>query len=298
MSFSKLKMVLAVSVLGMAAFSTPAFAQVTTDDRDSQKFLEHIRNDARDFRNDEIEPHYEDQIEHHETQVEHYEREIKRLNSMIESLGYWKSTDNSDPLKEENPSELAFDDVGRSTEARTAVQTAGNGTDPDEIGIVFTAFSGDASGGITGLGGGAPDEFRETLGLHKPTDLYPGENNVFASNLARKYSSVYLANSVAGESHKGRQGRLEVYTNLLTRAKAAGNLREELRVQNAILLENGRNLALLIDLQTAQLNAQTVELTNATVVSQLPREMFGGNDGGLQGALEGAAFQTLINAIN
>jgi len=300
MSILKLKAALAVTIIGVVGLSSPAFAQVTTDDRDAQGLLEQIRDinreirdtndeiktlqeNARDFRNDETKPHYE--------------REVKRLNSMIESLGYWKSADNSDPTKEDNPSEVAFDDLETSIDARTAVQTAGDGTDSNKVGIVFTAYSGadgNLGGGI-GAGGTAPnpDQFREALGLHKPEVLYPGDNNVLASNLARQYSSVYLANSVAGESHKGREARLEVYTNLLTRAKAAGNLREELRVQNAILLENGRNLALLIDLQTAQLNAQTVEMTNATIESQLPREMFGGNDSGLQGALEGGEKSTV-----
>lgn len=301
MSILKLKKVLATTIMGLATISAPAFAQVTTDDRDAQGLLEQIRdtnredrdynkdirNEARKFRDDHIEKHYEEQIKHHE-------RQLKRLNAMIDSFGYWKIDGDKlkdDPKIEGEAKKDAFDILADSTKARDAVHAAGEGKSP-EFGIIFDGFNKDGLGG-TNFGASYPAKFRKALGLQAPSEIYGNDSGSHGENLTRLYSSLYMASTVANEAHNGRKERLKVYSDLLTKAKATDDLQTELRVQNAILLENGRNLALLIDLQTAQLNAETAQLASLARSKNVPESMFGASTD-----LGADVFEGLVSSLN
>jgi len=283
----KLKGAVAILAIGFAAFSTPAFAQVTTDDVDAQAYLERIHNNDIKFRDEKTEPHYKDQIKH-------YEAELKRLNALIDSYGYMKRTTSGGETnfaEEDQPHKEAFDALDISKAGRTAVAEATKGKS-EEFGIQIDGFDDDGVLG-TGLGAsGAPAKFRKAIGLQTPKKLYPADNSTFAANLHRLYSSLYVANTVAGEANKSRDKRYEVYDVLFEQAEKSKDLQTELRIQNAILIENGRNLALLIDLQTAQLNSQTAEMTASAVAAQRSEEMFGGGS-----SLGSSASSELLQAL-
>jgi len=302
MSILKLKTALAVTVIGVFSLSAPAFAQVTTDDVDAQRLLEQIRdyneeirdiNDEIKITSDEIKTLQENAKEFRDkTTKPHYEREIKKLNAMIDTFGYWQSKDTEDPVKEPELFKKAFDTITMSDDARKSILAAGEGKS-NEFGIMFDGFDGDGLGG-TNLGASTVAKFRKALGLQAPKEIYPTKNaGSHRENLTRMYSSLYLANTVANEAHNGRVQRLEIYDELIEQAKTTDDLQAELRLQNAILLENGRNLALLIDLQTAQLNAQTVDIASTARSKNIPESMFGNST-----ALGKAAFDTLVNSLN
>lgn len=295
MSVSKLKIALVTTVIGFVGFASPAYAQISVEDRDSNDLLEQIRDqdeeeyeDAKEFRDNDITDHYE-------SQIEHYDREIKRLNAMIAALGY-HSVDGEDDPAEKDGTEEPFDALEPTGDARTAVQAAADG-DSTEFGIMIDGFEEGLldSVGLGGLGGGdGPSAFRAEFGLAAPDKLYP-ENEQLAKGVQRTYSSLYFAQTVAGEANKGRTERLEAYDNLLELAKSSKDLQTALRVQNAILLENGRNLALLIDLQTAALNATSVEVNQVASSTNETESMFGAGSGSILGD---AALLALVEAVN
>lgn len=285
MSNYKFKSLLVASVISCTGFADQAYGQISVEDRDAGVLLEDIRDDARDayeatdnFRDEDVRPHYE-------SQIEHYDREIARLNAMIQSLGYYSVDGESDPSKRAGR-EAIFTPLDQTTNARVAVQAAAEG-ESTEFGIVIDGFDG--GGGISG--GSGPSAFRTEFGLGAPSTIYE-DNEQSQKNLTRKYSSLYFANTVAGESNIGREGRLKVYNDLLEEAKSAEDLQATMRIQNAILLENGRNLALLIDLQTAQLNSQTVTMMESATNANAPGYMFGAG-----ASLGDAVFAGIVEAI-
>jgi len=295
MSVSKFKTLLVAGVIGCSGIASQAYAQIAVDDRDAGVFLERIEENTKKeyeaadkFRKDNTTDHYK-------SQIEHYDREIARLNAVIESLGYY-SVDGEDDPTEVDPSDAVFEALDESTAARQAVQAAAVG-ESSEFGIMIEGFNESLVEGVVPDGlvsGDGPEDFLQEFGLTAPNVIYSG-NEQSQKNLSRKYSSLYFANTVAGESNVGREQRLQVYDQLITQASDAGDLQEAIRVQNAILLENGRNLALLIDLQTAQLNSQTVNMMESTADANAPGYMFGAGSGS---ELGDAAFAALIEAIN
>ena len=58
------------------------------------------------------------------------------------------------------------------------------------------------------------------------------------------------------------------------------SMKGALEVNNALLLENGRNLALLIELQTAQLAAEGVSLKEKAQLQQNTASVFGSTGDG------------------
>lgn len=302
MSVSKLKIALITTVVGFAGFSSPAYAQITVEDRDANALLEQIRDqdkeeykDVKGFRDKEITDHYK-------SQIEHYDREIARLNATITSLGYYSVNDKDAPQEKEGL-KTPFEKLKPTKAARTAVQDATEGKS-SEFGIMIDGFQatlsegggiGGAIGGLTGGGGGpGARAFRKEYGLAAPEKLYP-ENEQLAKGVQRMYSSLYFAQTVAGEANKGRKERLKAYDDLLELAQDSKDLQTALRVQNAILLENGRNLALLIDLQTASLNAESMSVNQAASASNGTESMFGAGSGSVLGD---AALLALVEAVN
>jgi len=66
-----------------------------------------------------------------------------------------------------------------------------------------------------------------------------------------------------------------------------------MEINNALLIENGRNLALLINLQTAALNAQSVDLRDKAHAEQRLKSTFG-ESGGVDSALTGLLTQVVF----
>jgi len=295
MSISKFKTLLVASVIGCSGFAGQAYAQIAVDDRDAGVFLERIEENTKKEHEAADKFRKDNTTDHYKSQIEHYDREIERLNALITSLGYYSVE--GDELKEKKGSDTAFENLNTSTDSRTAVQNAAEGKSK-EFGIMLDGFDSTFVEKIPVLGGlvsgSGPVAFRKEFGLTAPDVIYAG-NEQSQKSLSRKYSSLYFANTVAGESNVGRKERLKVYDDLITRAKEAGDIQEAIRVQNAILLENGRNLALLIDLQTAQLNSQTVNMMDSTADANAPAYMFGT---GSRSILGDRAFAELIKAIN
>ena len=87
--------------------------------------------------------------------------------------------------------------------------------------------------------------------------------------------TLYAVDSMTGETRVAREERLRVYDELANKASSAQDMKASLEVNNALLLENGRNLALLIELQTTQLAADGVLLREKAKGRQKVAALFG-----------------------
>jgi len=298
MSVSKFKTLLVASVIGCSGFASQSYAQISVEDRDAGVLLERIEENTKKENEAADKFRKEDTSEHYKSQIEHYDREIERLNALITSLGYFSVDGENDPEEVTKDNEILSMVLEKSDGARDAVQEAAEGKST-QFGISVGEFNGSGLGaGFTdGLGDGSaagPADFLAEFGLSSPDALYE-ENPQSQKSLARKYNSLYLANTVAGEANLGRTTRLEVYDELITKALEAKDVQTAMRVQNAILLENGKNLALLIDLETANLNAQSISILESVERDNAPGYLFGVGSGSFLGD---AAFLALVEAVN
>ena len=94
------------------------------------------------------------------------------------------------------------------------------------------------------------------------------------------HQTLYAVDSITGETRLAREDRLKVYTELAEMSAQAVDMKGALEVNNALLLENGRNLALLIELQTAQLAAESVHLRDKSQSRQNTASIFGSTGDG------------------
>lgn len=137
----------------------------------------------------------------------------------------------------------------------------------------------DANGSNYGLSampatGGNIDTYLQRYAFLKPVELHP--TNMAAQNhITDIQKALYYSESMVGEADAARQARYDVYQELATKAKSTDDAQAALEVNNALLVENGRNLALLIHLQTAQLNSDSAFLRDMMQERQMTSGLFG-----------------------
>ena len=132
------------------------------------------------------------------------------------------------------------------------------------------------------------DGYREEYALLSADALYKS-NGAMQRHIDQLHQSIFLAEAMAGETALTRDQRLELYEKLQEQAAAAKDVNESMEVANAIMLENGRNLALLIDLETIRLNAEASSYRQAAQDAQQNARFFG--------ASEDSLVDTLFTAV-
>lgn len=108
----------------------------------------------------------------------------------------------------------------------------------------------------------------------KPAGLYTDE----AAQKAYKASldAAYVVDSTTHSMQKASEERFRIYEDIMANKGASSDQKSELEIMNALLVENGRNLATLIDLQTAALAADGAQLRKYLDQQQAVSSMFGG----------------------
>jgi len=245
MKISYFKLFLAASLMlfGSMISIAPAEAQVLVRDVNTRSAVRsadsnitgavNSGNTARnDFETQTIAPHYE-------TEIEKYDAQIARLEHLIHSLSY------HDPAAEpggvpERDADLYTAMAETNTERQNLI---GLSNDESSFGIELSSAE---QSNIT--------DFLKRYGFFPGDELYPG--NVVLQNLTNDtQSALYYADTLSRDANNSHATRFSVYEDLASRAQNTQDLRAAIEVNNALLIENGRNLALLIQLQTAQLNA-------------------------------------------
>lgn len=240
------------------ATTLPAQAQIIVRDNDVESAVE----DAEEGIVEAINDRHQDRNDFEEgATTEYYEDAIERLNAVIDSLSH---------VAEEERDATIFESIDAQTDARAAVLqiSEGNGTN---FGLASLAETG-----------GSIDTYLQRYGYLKPTEIYPSdESKGLRHQLIDEQKALYYADALVGEVDAARQARYDVYEDLLAKARASQDAHEALDINNALLIENGRNLALLIHLQTAQLSTNTAQLRNKTRERESTSNIFGlrGDDG-------------------
>ena len=226
--------------IGLIAMPTTAHAQIPVTDVAS------IGQDAANFL--QTAAHYGSQVAHYAEQIQKYEQQITQLQQEYDSITGIKFSDILNKSNLMNTSRLAL----------------GN------------AFSGTS----TQFGLGVPDtyttemnEYNARYSLLAPEELYP-DNPTMQQQVRELQKTLYAVDAAVGEATANREQRLEIYSDLATKAASATDMKSALEVNNALLLENGRNLALLIELQSAQLSAESAQLRDQAKGKQVISSLF------------------------
>ena len=263
----------ALSAVFLLAFSPVALAQIGVKDVDVKRLLEYIKEINDDIKEEavKIDGRLEtsNKFEQDDTKP-HYKAEIARLNAQLESLGYHtvNSSDVSAPITRAD-----YTWLDSSTAGREAIKTLPRSDHQDQAYSLASINSATVRVGGQCVAATPLAKYLCEYGLAPATDMYP-KNPDLERSMTNLYSALYLADTTVGLVDQARPDRDAVYEQLMTEAHSAADLREVMEVQNAILLENGRNLALLINLQTAQLNSDAAQLRKNARQSQIKRETF------------------------
>ena len=234
--------------LGIGMFTLPstAYAQFSVVDVAAlkQRALEELKTKA----------HFGSQIAHYAEQIKKYEEQISQLEKEFDSI-----------------TGIKFSNIRES-----GIQGE------DQRIRLWHALEG--KGETFGLG--LPDKqtkpmlkYHQTYRFLQPEELHP-ENEELQRQVRELHKTLYALDSVTGETTLGKKQRLEVYTELAEKSAAAVDIKGSLEVNNALLLENGRNLALLIELQTVQLAAESVNLREKAHSQQSVASVFGATGDG------------------
>lgn len=199
---------------------------------------------------------------HYGTQISHYAEQIKKYEQQIQELE--RSYNAITGIKFENILDLGIH--GQAARIRLGNVTEGTAE-------------------VFGLGlPETPTEdmtrYHRTYRLLQPEELYP-DNLELQRQTRDLHQTLFVVDGVTGATNKGRKERLEVYAGLAEMSAQAVDTKGALEVNNALLLENGRNLALLIELQTAQLAAESVKLKEKVQSQQSVASVFGAAGQGL-----------------
>lgn len=240
MKISKTLKTAASSVILAASFmSVPTVAQAGIPVFDVAAVTELIKNESRHL----------DKLTHYAEQIAKYEQQINQLQREYDSITGIKFSDILDPGIQ-----------GQAQRVRLKHAIEGTGTTfglglPDSPTTEMTNYY---------------KEYR----LLKPEELHP--DSVELQREARLLQqTLYAVDAATGETAQAREERLNIYKELADKSAAATDMKASLEVNNALLLENGRNLALLIELQTAQLAASGVELRQKARGQQTVAGLFG-----------------------
>ena len=241
--------------LACVATTLPAQAQIIVRDNDVEDAVISAEEEIVAAINDR---HAERKAFEEDFTDDYYEDAIERLNAVIDSLSI---------VAEEERDATLFEgvDAEDQTLSRTAILAVSEG-----LGTTFGLAS------LPDTDVDNMDAYLSRYGYLKPTEIYPeGTNLGLRNQLIDEQKALYYADALVGEIDSARQTRYDVYESLLLKAKNSDDVHEALDINNALLIENGRNLALLIHLQAAQLNTNTAQLRNKTRDREATANIFG-----------------------
>jgi len=245
MIFKKVLSLGAILLMGWV-YVPSANAQILTRDKDVEKIVEDIleetenANEARTkFEDDKTDKYYKDAIE--------------RLDSLIDALSN-------------------IDSEARDPEIFSALTNQS----PVREKILAVSAGAGTTYGLNSLPDGSAnvEAYLKRYGYLTPDQLYP-DNVAFNNQLSDEHKALYYSDAIIGEVDASRQARYDAYENLIVKASQSDDAHEALDINNALLIENGRNLALLIKLQTAQLSADTALLREQTRSRESTSNIFG-----------------------
>lgn len=240
MTISKtLKSIASSFALGIGLLSLPTAAHAQIPTLDVAAITELLKNEGRHL----------DKLAHYAEQIQKYEQQISQLQREYDSITGIKFSDILDPGTQ-----------GAVQRIRLKHAIEGTGT---TFGLGLpTTFTPEMQ------------DYNKKNRLFTPEELHP--DNIELQEQAREEQQVLFAlDSITGETRVAREERLRVYDELADKARSAQDMKASLEVNNALLLENGRNLALLIELQTAQLASDSVYLRDKTKSRQKVASIFG-----------------------
>ena len=233
--------------IGLCGLAGSAHAQIAVIDWRA------IIQDAQNFA--KTQTHYGSQISHYAEQIKKYEEQISQLEREYDSITGIKFSQ-------------LFDLDVHGAASRV---------------LLTNAIEGRAKKfGIVGLPDTPTEEMRDyhkTYRLIQPEDLHP-DNEELQKQVRELHEAVFLADSFTAIASEARKDRESTYDELAELSAQAVDMKGALEVNNALLLENGRNLALLIDLQTAQLAAESVNLRDKAQSRQNIASVFGSTGDG------------------
>lgn len=255
MNFNKnMKTLLVIGGLSLVTLATAFSAQAQIIVRDN-----HVEDAIDDFKDNLLEQDRE--IDQNRTDFEtdftqkYYEDAVERLDKIIDALSHV-----------DDPAETRDDEIFTNLDSQ----------DEAREDILALSIGDGTKFGLAGLpeGGGNIDTYLQRYGYLKPDELYP-DNAAQRNELIDEQKALYYADALIGEVDAARQARYDAYEQLAEKAKATEDVHKALDINNALLIENGRNLALLIHLQTAQLNNQSAQLRNNTRGRETVSNIFG-----------------------
>ena len=227
--------------IGLIAMPTTAHAQIPVTDVAS------IGQDAANFV--QTAAHYGSQVAHYANQIQKFEQQITQLQREYDSITGIKFSDILDPGTQ-----------GAVQRIRLKHAIEGTGT-TFGLGLPSTFTT-------------QMVDYNKANRLITPEELYP-DNIELREQTRELQQTLYAVDSMTGETRVAREERLRVYDELANKASSAQDMKASLEVNNALLLENGRNLALLIELQTTQLAADGVLLREKAKGRQKVAALFG-----------------------
>lgn len=295
-----LKTVMAAGTALMAMVALPQAAHAQVGVFDSRALDELIEIKDNTFATQEDTDKIQDF--HLDKTAKHYDAEIARLDAMIQMMSHRKV----------NSSGGIVDDAGGANDKRSDIfdklaTSNGKRQDIREIagkraadhGLIVGQSGGFSLGNLVGnlLGGGSsvPAEMKDyykTYGLIDPALIHKG-NDTQTLNLLQMHSAMFISDELVQNVAKEADNRHKVYEDLLVLAKQSKDIKTSLEVNNALLIENGRNLATLIDMQTIALNAQSAEMRMGAQQRQQTADLLGVEN---QGAVN-TAVTTLTNSV-
>jgi len=195
-------------------------AEVNTQGQAVKSAVDSSDTNRTNFETDEMAIYYDDAVE--------------RLDKVINSLSHIDNdTKDSDLYSAMDTSNTGREKINDLTE------------DTSDFGIKLT------SAAETEMA-----NYIKRYGFFSAEELYSG-NDALKNRLQDSETALYYSAAVVRDADNEKKNRFDAYTDLATRAQGVQDVKSALEVNNALLIENGRNLALLIQLQTAQLNADS-----------------------------------------
>lgn len=299
--------VLTVSALALAAVPvlTPVAAEAQIGVHDKRVYVrqkevgENLRDGidrVYDVINDDINKDSGKRVKHYQSQMDHYEAEIVRLNNLIRAISH-VNVESIDAVEDTRGKIFALaegDNVAYRKKVSDIRSGEGSGSENPLKMNLFGMDDDDEGGGIK-LGlqidastGGPVKRYRKAYGFAEPEKLYKN-NKSLQEHLEKLQAALYISEITVAELDSTRDKRLKAYDDLTKQAKDALTLAQSMEVNNAILLENGRNLAMLIEMQTIGLNAQASQLREASHARQSVTNTFGVEGSGLLNTIFGGS---------
>jgi len=187
-----------------------------------------------------------------EKTAKHYTDAVERLDKLINSLSH-------------------IDTDTKDTDLYSAMNTSNSGREKNNELTEDTSTFGIK---LSSTGETEMADYLKRYGFFAADELYSG-NEALENRLKDSETALYYSAAIVRNTDNEKKNRFDAYADLATRAQNVQDVKSALEVNNALLIENGRNLALLIQLQTAQLNADNSLLRDSIEKEHFVSRIFG-----------------------